>query len=159
MEKFKIKRKGYDVKEVDDYLVKISNGYDKVLLEHKDRILTLEQEKAELQKKVKEYESKKEEANLALAMAVEKARNIEYASKVRYCLEGERLSEFAHKWSDYVNTHLPEEIAKQNDSITQYLNDAKAELQSMLAEGLNVKKYVSQADMDFMAEQERLLAQ
>ena len=92
-------------------------------------------------------------------MAVEKARNIEYASKVRYCLEGERLSEFARKWTDYVGTHLPEEIAKQNDSLTQYLNDAKAELQSMLDSGLNVKKYVSQADMDFMAEQERLMAE
>ena len=57
MEKFKVRRKGYDVKEVDEYLVKISNGYDKVLLEHKDRILALEQEKADLQKKVKEYES------------------------------------------------------------------------------------------------------
>ncbi|MDD7351681.1 MAG: DivIVA domain-containing protein [Clostridia bacterium] len=159
MEKFKVRRKGYDVKEVDEYLVKIAGGYDKVLLEHKDRILALEQEKAELQKKVKEYESKREEASLALAMAVEKARNIEYASKVRYCLEGERLSEFARKWTDYVNTHLPEEIAKQNDSLTQYLNDAKAELQSMLDSGLNIKKYVSQADMDFMAEQERLLAE
>ena len=31
MEKFKVRRKGYDVKEVDEYLIKIAGGYDKVL--------------------------------------------------------------------------------------------------------------------------------
>ena len=75
---FRIVRKGYDTKETDDYILKITKEYEEELSKQKALILTLKDKLIALSDKVKEMESQKRMVASALVKAVEKAEESDY---------------------------------------------------------------------------------
>ncbi len=116
----------------------------------------LEHTNGELAGQIESYSAQQDKINLALAGAIEKARNIEFASKVQYSLEADRLAQFVTKWTEYCNDNMPADLVKQNKELTDYLTHAKAELENMLTEELNLSKSLTQAELDYHSEKERI---
>lgn len=138
MENFSIEKKGYNKEQVTNYIRKISSQFENANLEQRERIESLKRENKDLTLQLSEYQAKKDSINSALTQAIEKAKNIEYASKIRYALEGERIAIFEKKWTSYcknaVQKVAPQVIAELND----FLSNIRRELKSMLSENLNL---------------------
>ena len=94
---FRTARKGYDKSDVDEYIVNLCKSYEKSLAAQKERIENLKAEVASKERLISEFNDKKDSITRSITMAVEKSKQIEYASKVRYALEGERLKIFSDK--------------------------------------------------------------
>ncbi len=155
-DKFRVAKKGYDTQEVDDYLSNIRNSYNKTIMLLRERVGELEHTNGELASRLENYSTQQDKLNLTLTSAIEKARNIEFASKVQYSLEADRLAQFVTKWTEYCNDNMPSDIVAQNKELTDYLTHAKAELESMLVDELNLSKPLSQAELDYHSEKERI---
>lgn len=138
MENFSIDKKGYNKSEVDVYLQKIINQYERASFEQRERIESLKNENKNLQLQNAEYQSKKDNINLALTQAIEKAKNIEYASKIRYALEGERITIFEKKWSTYCKNVMPKIAPQIVTEMNNFFNNTRQELSAMLSENLNL---------------------
>ncbi|MDE5618893.1 MAG: DivIVA domain-containing protein, partial [Clostridia bacterium] len=98
---FRTARKGYDKCDVDEYIINLCKSYERSLSAQKERIENLKIEIDAKEKLIREYNDKKDSITRSITMAVEKAKQIEYASKVRYALEGERLKLFSDRWTRY----------------------------------------------------------
>lgn len=158
MEKFEIQKKGYDKSQVDNYIKSLICQYEKTLFEQKDRIEELKSANATLECKIAEYESRQDNINLALTQAIEKAKNIEYASKVRYALEGERIKLFESKWTNYCKTFINKISGKESAILSQYLKQTREELALLVSTELNISDDVTDSDIgdDFIEESTRL---
>lgn len=98
---FKIARKGYDPKQVDDYLAQIKSESEEQIAKQKALICMLKDKIVMLDAKLKEYESKKDQIAKALICAQAKAEELENASKTRYEDEVRALRAFHLRWSAY----------------------------------------------------------
>ena len=98
---FRIVRKGYDTKETDDYILKITKEYEDELAKQKALILSLKDKLIELSDKVKDLESKKEMVASALVRAVEKADETERLAKQKLDTEIAQLKSFHIRWTSY----------------------------------------------------------
>ena len=98
---FRIVRKGYDTKETDDYILKITKEYEDELAKQKALILSLKDKLIELNDKVKSLESKKEMVASALVRAVEKADETEKTAKRKLDTEIAQLKSFHARWTSY----------------------------------------------------------
>lgn len=85
---FKIVKKGYDIKSVDDYIHKLTCDYEDRLSLQKDRIFAL---KDELEKAGSQDDSE-DDMLLTLYEAVKRAETIESRSRNLFELEAKRLS-------------------------------------------------------------------
>lgn len=156
-DKFRVAKKGYDTQEVDDYLSNLCNGYNKTIMLLRERVGELEHSNKEYFAQLQNYADKQDQINLTLSNAIEKARNIEFASKVQYSLESDRLADFVRRWTEYCDQNMPLDIREQNKELTDYLTKAKCELENMLTRELGMSKSLTQADLDYHAERERML--
>ncbi|MBE5732678.1 MAG: hypothetical protein E7353_06530 [Clostridiales bacterium] len=98
---FRIVRKGYDTKETDDYILKITKEYEEELAKQKALIISLKDKLIELSDKVKDLESKKEMVASALVRAVEKADETEKLAKQKLDTEIAQLKSFHIRWTSY----------------------------------------------------------
>lgn len=155
---FTIARKGYDRKEVDGYIAGIKEKYEQAAIEQRDRIEGLKYENEQLSARVADLESRQNSVAKALQNAVEQAEKIEYAAKVRYCLEGERLKMFQAKWTEYCMTHTQSIDPDHNASMRNYLKDAEEELRDLMSSQLNIGDYVNEASWDYRCESQRVEA-
>ena len=90
-------------------------------------------------------------------MAVEKSKQIEYASKVRYALEGERLKIFSDKWMRYcesVASKVDKDIAI---STSNFIKKTEEELKEGLVKDLNVGSFLSEVSSVYNRERDRLI--
>ena len=158
MEKFSEQKKGYDKLQVDNYIKGIVSQYEKTIFDQRDRIEELKRDNYELASKLKDYESRQDSINEALTQAIEKAKNIEYASKVRFALEGERIKMFESKWTSHCKTFLNKIGNRERAYMGEYLKETKEELASLMATELNITDDVSQNNVaeDFIEESIRL---
>ena len=74
---FAIKRKGYDVKQVDEYILNLTKNYERSLAAQRDRIETQKAEIAAKEKLLQEYNARKDSITNSITQAVEKAKQIE----------------------------------------------------------------------------------
>lgn len=139
MENFNTEKKGYNKEEVTNYIQKIVNQYERASLEQRERIESLKNENKTLQESLSELVSKKDSINIALTNAVEKAKNIEYASKIRYALEGERITIFEKKWSSFCKNVVPKIAPKIADEMTDFFKSTRSELTEMLTDNLSLQ--------------------
>ena len=124
---FRIVRKGYDTKETDDYILKITKEYEDELAKQKALILSLKDKLIELNDKVKSLESKKEMVASALVRAVEKADETEKTAKRKLDTEIAQLKSFHARWTSYyqilIQKYPQDEELKKAEEFTQKINE------------------------------------
>ncbi|MBE5746176.1 MAG: hypothetical protein E7359_02695 [Clostridiales bacterium] len=103
MKEFSLERKGYSIKEVDDYLILEQIEHDRHLKEKQARINELRQENFDLTRQLNIYKQKEESISLALTNANEKAKEIIAKAKLEYSLELKNLDAFYEKWNNFFN--------------------------------------------------------
>lgn len=138
MKNFQITKKGYDKKEVDQYLTRMTEKHQDVCTDQLQRIEELKEEVADLEFQLSEYKSKEDEILNALVKAVETAKQMDNTARIRFALEGERIKIFQSKWEKYVDKTLVN--AKIRDEMNNYLNHVHVELAKVCKEELNITR-------------------
>ncbi len=157
MEKnFIVRRKGYDVKQVDEYILTLTKNYETSLAAQRDRIESQKAEIAAKEKLLQEYIARKESITNSITQAVEKARQIEYAAKVRYALEGERLAAFSAKWVRYCESMTQAVDKNLLQQAKEYVEKAQKEIEHGLKEDLDLGAYLGEAADIYDSERGRL---
>ena len=109
MAKFDIVKNGYDKKQVDDYIFKITEDSEDKMHNQLMRINDLKKDLQNAQSELLEYKQKNDSISDALLVAVETAKQIEKGSKNIYDLEIKRIRELYDKWKkildDLVKIH------------------------------------------------------
>lgn len=103
---FSFVKKGYDVDEVERYIVNQKNECENSLSEQKQRIFELKEALLKSENSLKEYKEKSETVGKAIIQAVAKADEIEKIALIKYRQEIERLKAFHDKWMAYYNRIL-----------------------------------------------------
>ena len=153
---FSISRKGYDKNQVQEYIKAQTDKYEKTILGLRDRVEGLTRENQELMRKVDSLKKEQDNINIALTQAIDKAKNIEYSSKVKFALEGERLKVFSGKWESYCKANVNVIDKSQRDGVRGKLREFEEELVTLMSKELNIGDYVNEADQDFFSESRRL---
>lgn len=124
---FKIVKKGYDTKETDDYILKITKEYEEELSKQKALILSLKDKLIELSAKVKEMESKKMLVSSALVRAVEKAEETEKTARKKLDAEIAALKTFHIRWTSYykklIQKYPINDELKKAEEFTEKINE------------------------------------
>ena len=103
MKNFSLDKRGYSVKEVDDYLIMQQIENDRLLKEKQARVNELREENFKLLKELNEFKNKEKTISEALLASTEKANEIEREAKLKYSLELKNLDEFYNKWNNFFN--------------------------------------------------------
>ena len=98
---FRIVRKGYDTKEVDDYISDLIDRHEKEADKQRELILALKDKLIALSDRVKQYEAERDKVSKALEAAVEKSEEFEREAEERYLAEISQLQTFAMRWKKY----------------------------------------------------------
>lgn len=149
-------RKGYDKGQVQEYIKLQTDKYESTILGLRDRIEGLTRENKDLTNKVNELKKEQDNINLALTQAIDKAKNIEYSSKVKFALEGERIKIFSSKWQSYCKANVKAIDRGQREGVVARLKEYEDELLELMSRELNISDYVNEADQDFYSESRRL---
>ena len=139
--KFTLEKKGYNKKEVDEYLQIYISKSEETLKEQKARIDSLKKENEKLEEALKIYKEKENCVSEALVSAVNKAKEVENAVRIRFAVEGERIKLFQSKWTKHVEK-IKNQILPDSEVMTlnNYLEKVKGELGESLSENLNIWK-------------------
>lgn len=122
---FKIVKHGYDKKQVDDYLNKLSKDYEDRLSKQKDRIFALK----DALEKAEKLTDKKLLADIA--SSVERAKVIENSSKNIYEMETKKLALIYDEMENILkNENLSTTNAKEN--LLFFIKDCKKSLKKNL---------------------------
>lgn len=159
--KFNIVRRGYDCESVDAYL----NNIDRINHDSSSaksmRISELKSEIDRLKSEIKGYKEREDSVANALSAAIERAREMENAAKIRYALEGERIRLFREKWERYCDGHKTKlGIRERREKITNYLYVEEKNVISAMQEGLKLEEEperIKDVDQQYMDESKRLL--
>lgn len=98
MAKFDIVKNGYDTKQVDEYIFKLTEDCENKMHNQVIRINDLKQDLEKSQTELAEFKQKNESISDALLVAVETAKQIENGSKNIYDLEINRIRSLYDKW-------------------------------------------------------------
>lgn len=153
---FATARRGYDKKQVDDYIFETSGRTDKAIGQLRDRIAELEKKNEELNARLGACLSREDSVSKALIGAIDKAKEIEYASKIRYAIEGERLKEFEDKWIAYCKTKINNVAPALRDETKAFVAAMRKSLDEVMTRSLNLGTYVNEAVIDHENEENRL---
>ena len=156
---FETKRRGYDKKQVDDYVFETGSRNEKTISQLRERIAETESENERLRAKLNACLAREDSVSKALIGAIDKAKEIEYASKVRYALEGERLKEFEQKWVAYCNNKVNGVAPSSRDETKAFVAAMKRSLDAVMTASLNLGPYVNEAVIDHENEEVRLRKQ
>lgn len=156
MDTFRTKLNGYDKKQVDDYILGLSSQFEKSNAQLRERIKLLENENDTLYRDLCNYRRKEESISTALMNAIDKAKEIDYASKVRFALEGERLKDFSRKWTSYCRNQVNKVAPKQAAATNAFLGEMKKSLEEVMGQQLNLGAYVNEATIEHENEKTRL---
>lgn len=103
MKEFSIEKKGYAIKQVDDYILSLQIETDRIVKEKQSRINELREENFNLIKQLSLYKQKEQIISQALTTATEKAKEIENTAKLKYNLELNNLKHFYDKWNCFMS--------------------------------------------------------
>ena len=132
--KFRIVKNGFDPAEVEEYIKRLREVYDKTLIAQRDRIFEQRDALDEAEKKIAGYEKDKELINVSIKSAVSKAEDIKSAAKSKYADEIASLREFHEVWVNYfskIKKKYPlddgmEEMTAMDEKIRTVLSDAES---------------------------------
>ena len=106
MEKFNSEKNGYNKKQVDDYITKLTNDYEKKLTEQKMRISDMKREMEISKQQLNAFKERNSNISDALVVAVETAKQIENSSKNIYDLEIKRVRSLYDKWKSFLDDFM-----------------------------------------------------
>lgn len=98
---FSVDKKGYNIEEVDAYLLERERESRKVQDDQIERIRSLRQELDAAKVKIRDYEARSRAITDAMVVAVQKANEYEAESRRRCDAELAQLKEFHDKWNRY----------------------------------------------------------
>ncbi len=133
MPKFNLDKKGYNSKEVDDYIHQLSMKYEEKLSEQKDRVFALKNELESANQRLANYVEKDKQISQALMYAVEKADEIESSAKKIYELEIKRIRLLYKRWEELL---LEVESKYPQTNNNAYLNELLATFKTSIADVL-----------------------
>lgn len=142
MKEFNLEKKGYNIREVDDYVIMQQIENDRIVKEKQARINELREENFNLTRELNIYKQKEESINKALTIATEKAKEIEEEARLEYSLELKNLDSFYKKWNDFFD-ELIVRYPKMNDFDTKkVINNIKDDMNDLIAGTFQVTKPV-----------------
>lgn len=147
MSKFSLDKKGYNTKEVNDYINNLYLKYEEKLSEQKDRVFALKSELEKAQARLDHYIEKDKQISQALIYAVEKADEIESASKKIYELEIKRVRLLYKRWEELlleVESKYPQ--INNNSYIYSLLDSFKASINDVLEQNFNLNNSMKTAE-------------
>lgn len=155
---FKIEKKGYNTKQVEEYINEVKKVYDEALTNQKDRIFELKSQLLQAEKDIKSYKEKSSLVSKAILNAVSKAEEIERLSQIKYNQEISQLNAFHDKWTEYYNKildryPLDDQLAaagRFNSQMTKILSRAGCDSES------EPLFKVNEAEQNFSKESDRL---
>lgn len=103
MKNFDIERKGYNKKDVDNYLAELSANYDQQIEKLNQDKMQTQTELMQLKLELDSYKNKDDQISNALVVAVETAKEIESSAKTVYELEIKRVKVLYKKWNNILN--------------------------------------------------------
>ena len=103
---FNIERKGYNKKEVDDYIYNIEQSYKAQGQEQSARIAELKKLNEDLRTKLNAYKNKENMISKALIDAMARAKKIEENSRKIYDLEIQKIRILYSKYKDLLETMI-----------------------------------------------------
>ncbi len=109
---FDIEKNGYNIRQVDNYVCRLKEEYEKTMSDQKIRISDLKRELETVNAELNKFKQKNNDISSALVVAVETAKQIESSSKNVYELEIKRLKNLYSKWENLFN-----DILKENPSM------------------------------------------
>ncbi|NCA92945.1 hypothetical protein EOM82_06860 [bacterium] len=160
MARFSLERKGYNKKEVDDYIQKTVSYLENKICDQNERIKQLKEETNFLYQKNDEYRRNEEKVSTALIKVMEIKKDSEIELSERNMLELERLKIFREKWMSYAIETQKSECRDIVDNLNKYMDNFTFELKSSLKSDLNIHSETNdnrtEAESEYFREQERI---
>jgi len=132
MKNFKVVKRGYDIDEVDDYILSLELENSNIIKEKQSRIDELRLENFELTNKLNEFKNKEENISKALLVATTKAQEIEDLSKNKYQTEINSLKEFYNKWDNFFNELLRRYPKMEDFDTNKVLKNIQDDINNLL---------------------------
>ena len=159
MAKFKTAIKGYDKKEVDQYLHKTTEYHESRLRELEECIKRLREENDYLYSKNSEYHRNEERVSDAILKAMEVKSELEKEHKRKIALEEDRLRIFKSKWIAYARGIDHANADRIVADIEGYLEEFRKEFTQKAIRDLDVEEgEPSVAEKSYRKEKARLAA-
>lgn len=135
---FSLVKRGYDIRQVDDYIEHLNLNNDIQFAKQRDRIKELQAENDELKLKLEEYAKKEGSISDALLVAVDKAKQIEEVSKKVYDLEIQKIRLLYNRYKN-----LLQDLKQKNSSDADIENTKKviSEFKESMNEVINSKEF------------------
>lgn len=141
MKKFSIEKKGYNITEVDDYLMSLELENSNALREKQARIDSLRQENFELSRKLEEYKQKEKSISSALTSATDKANEIIDVSKQKYNIELNNLNKFYDKWNNFFKELIIRYPKMKDFDTSEVLDNIKSDIKKLMNNDYLIEAY------------------
>lgn len=137
---FNVEKKGYSIKEVDDFLISNQIENDRILSEKQSRINELREENYKLSKALDNYKKKEEFISSALTNATQRASEIEENAKKAYSLEIKNVKDLFDKWDKFLKTLIKRYPKMSDFDPDEVLNNMKNEMDKTLKEEFAIEE-------------------
>ncbi len=145
-------------RQFEDQLSKQTAYYENALADQRERISSLLQSEASLNKQLDDYKKRENDVAEVMLVVAEKAAEIETDLKLQYAMEIERLKLFQAKWTNAYET-LAEKYGFGNDALNlqAVAIDASLSIEKMLNKQFGIRLTSTSAPAEhFKKEAERL---
>lgn len=156
MTRFKRAVRGYDKKEVDEYVRKMNDHNEAKIHELEDCVERLKQENDYLYAKNAEYRRNEERVSGAILTAMEIKGNLEKELKTKIALEEDRLVAFKNKWTAFARGLSGSNADRVVDDVEAYVRDFRETFIKKANRDLNLKAEEDPAEKSFRKEKIRL---
>ena len=157
MGKFKTSLRGYDRKEVDAYLHKMTEYHESKLRELEEHIRRLKEENDYLYAKNGEYHRNEERVSGAILKAMQVKSDLESEIRRKIALEEDRLTIFKSKWIAYFKGLHHTTAERVLDEVDAYIEEFRRDFVKKANRDLAVETgEVSSADRSYLSEQARV---
>ncbi len=156
MTRFKNAVHGYDKKQVNEYLEKLTEHNEAKIRELEDCVERLKQENDYLYAKNAEYRRNEERVSGAILEALEIKGKIEKEMEEKIALEEDRLLAFKNKWTAFargLNGNNADSVIEDLDAYVYSFRDAFIKKANR---DLNVKSEGDPAEISYRKEQKRI---
>lgn len=160
--RFALKRRGYDVTAVEDFIIAEQTRADEVQMSQRERITALSSECKNLSDELEVLRSREEQIKSAFITATQNADKLTADVKARYKAELERLRLFRAKWvGAYEQLKDRYHFDKDALNMESVAVSTELELQKFLMQDFSLNKGGGTSEMEdyFRSEVERLTTQ
>jgi len=159
MVRFKAAMRGYDKREVDEYIHKTTEFYESKIRELEECIERLKEENDYLYAKNADYRRNEERVSSAIMKAMEVKSSIEEEYRAKVSLEEDRLNVFKEKWVTFAAGIHRSNADRVLDQIDDYIRDFRNHFTIKANKDISVTpKYddLSPSQRSYLKEQERI---